>query len=75
MEPSSPMQQRRHYTQPEFLEQRLADEAHDLREQAKLLPPGAVREATSRKARQAETGSHLSDSRPEGSELNAHIQR
>ena len=69
------MQQRRHYTQPEFQEQRLADEAHDLREQAKLLPPGAVREATSRKARQAETGSHLSDSRPEGSELNAHIQR
>ena len=69
------MQQRRHYTQPEFLEQRLADEAHDLREQAKLLPPGAVREATSRTARQAETGSHLSDSRPEGSELNAHIQR
>jgi hypothetical protein len=61
MEPSSPMQQRRHYTQPEFLEQRLADEAHDLREQAKLLPPGAVREATSRKARQSETGSHLSD--------------
>ena len=69
------MQQRRHYTQPEILEQRLADEAYHLREQAKLLPPGAVREATSRKARQSETGSHLSDSRPEGSELNAHIQR
>ena len=69
------MQQRRHYTQPEIVEQGLADEAYHLREQAKLLPPGAVREATSRKARQAETGSHLSDSRPEGSELNAHIQR
>jgi hypothetical protein len=55
------MQQRRHYTQSEILEQCLADEAHCLREQAKLLPPGAVREATIRKARQAETGSHLSD--------------
>lgn len=55
------MQQRQHYTSPEILEQRLAEEAHCLREQAKLLPPGAVREATIRKARQAETGSHLSD--------------
>ena len=53
------MQQRQHYI-PEILEQRLAEEAHCLREQAKLLPPGAVREATIRKARQAETGSHLS---------------
>jgi hypothetical protein len=55
------MQQRCHYTQPEILEQGLADEACHLREQAKLLPPGAIREATIRKARQAETGSHLSD--------------
>jgi hypothetical protein len=55
------MQQRRHYVQPEILEQRFAPEAYHLREQAKLLPPGAVREATIRKARQAETGSHLSD--------------
>ena len=56
------MQQRHHYTQPEILlEHGLADEAHLLREQAELLPSGAVREATIRKARQAETGSHLSD--------------
>ena len=56
------MQQRRHYTQPGILEQRLADEAYQLlRELAKLLPPGAVREATIRRARQAETGSHLGD--------------
>ena len=56
------MQQRRRYTRPETtLEQRLADEACRLREQARLLPPGAVREATIRKARQAETGSHLSE--------------
>lgn len=62
MERSSPMQQRRRYARPETtLEQRLADEASRLREQARLLPPGAVREATIRKARQAETGSHLSE--------------
>jgi hypothetical protein len=42
------------------LEERLADEAKRLREQAKLLPPGAVREQVLRKARQAETGSHIS---------------
>jgi hypothetical protein len=48
------MQQRRHYTQPEILEQRFAEEALCLREQAKLLPPGAVREATIRRARQAQ---------------------
>lgn len=56
------MQQRRHYPRPETtLEQRLADEASRLHEQARLLPPGPVREATIRRARQAETGSHLSE--------------
>jgi hypothetical protein len=56
------MQQRRRYARPETsLEQRLADEASRLREQARLLPPGPVREATIRKARQAETGSHLTE--------------
>ena len=42
------------------LEERLAQEAKRLREEAKLLPPGIVREATLRKARQCETGSHIS---------------
>jgi hypothetical protein len=55
------MQQRRHFKLSQPLEQRLAGEAHRLREQAKLLPLGAVREATIRRARQAETGSHLSE--------------
>ncbi|MHC2282856.1 hypothetical protein ACVME8_009499 [Bradyrhizobium diazoefficiens] len=56
------MQQRRRYAPPETtLEQRLADEACRLCEQARLLPPGAVRDATMRKARQAETGSRLSE--------------
>ena len=54
-------QQRRHFKQPKTLEDRLADDAKRLREQAKLLPPGAVRDATLRKARQAETGAHMSE--------------
>lgn len=43
------------------VEKRLAEEAKHLREQAELLPPGAVREATLRKARQTETASHMSE--------------
>lgn len=54
--------QRRYFFKPaERPEQRLANEARRLREQARLLPHGAVREATIRKARQAETGSHISE--------------
>jgi hypothetical protein len=55
------MQKRRRFKQTQSLEQRLADEAVRLREQAKLLPPGLVREQVLRKARQAETGSHMSE--------------
>ena len=54
------MQQRRHFQQARSLEERLAEEADRLRQQAELLRPGAVREATLRRARQAETGSHMS---------------
>lgn len=43
------------------LEQRLASEAKRLYAEAELLPPGAVRDGLLRKARQAETGSHMSD--------------
>ena len=43
------------------LEERLAEEAKRLRQEAKLLPPGAVRDALIRKARQCETGSHMSE--------------
>jgi hypothetical protein len=52
---------RRRFKQTQSLEERLAEEAERLREEAKLLPPGAVREAVLRKARQAETGSHMSE--------------
>jgi hypothetical protein len=54
-------QQRRRFTQNISLEERLAEEAKRLRETAKLLPPGAVREAALRKARQAEVGSRMSE--------------
>jgi hypothetical protein len=52
--------QRRRFKQSQPLEARLQDEAKSLREQAQLLPPGAVREAVLRKARQAESGSQMS---------------
>jgi len=42
-------------------EERLAADARRLREEAKLFPPGAARDYTLRKARQAETGSHVSE--------------
>jgi len=42
-------------------EERLASEAARLREQARLLPVGMERESLLRKARQAETASHISE--------------
>jgi hypothetical protein len=54
-------QQRRRFKQSLCLEERLAEEAKRLREEARLLPNGALREEILRKARQAETGSHMSE--------------
>lgn len=54
------MTKRRRFKQIESLELCLAEEAQRLRAEAELLPPGVERDATSRKARQAETGSHMS---------------
>ena len=54
-------QQRRRIKQTETLEQRLTTEAKRLRAQAKLLRPGPARDAVIRKARQAETGSRMSE--------------
>jgi hypothetical protein len=54
------MQMRHRFRQSKTLEQRLAEEAQRLREQAKLLPPGALREEVLRKARQVETGAYMS---------------
>jgi hypothetical protein len=55
------MKKRRRFNHTITLEDRLSAEAKRLREEAKMLPPGAVREAPLRKARQAETGSHMSE--------------
>jgi hypothetical protein len=41
-------------------EERLAADARRLREEAKLFPPSAARDYMLRKARQAETGLHVS---------------
>jgi hypothetical protein len=54
-------EQRRRFKQVKSLEERLAEEARRLRDEAKLLPPGAVREQVLRKARQTETASHMSE--------------
>jgi hypothetical protein len=49
------------FKQIQSLEERLVEEAQRLKEEAKLLRPGPVREALLRKARQCETGSHMSE--------------
>ena len=53
--------ERRRFNQTQLLEERLAEEAKRLRAEAKLLPPGAIRDEMIRRARQAETGSHMSE--------------
>ena len=55
------MPDRHHLTQNEPLERRLADEAVRLRKQARGTPPGVERDRLLRRARQAETGSHMSE--------------
>ncbi|WP_247506894.1 hypothetical protein [Bradyrhizobium sp. 1] len=53
--------ERRRFKQTLSLEERLAQEAERLREEAKKLPHGHEREILIRKARQAETCSHMSE--------------
>jgi hypothetical protein len=55
------MVRRSRVIQSTSLELRLTQEAKRLREEALQLPPGAAREELIRKARQAETGSHMSE--------------
>jgi hypothetical protein len=55
------MFKRRCVKQEEELEAKLASEAKRSREETELLAVGAAREALIRKARQAETGSHMSE--------------
>ena len=55
------MERRRHFKQTQSLEERLSEEAKRLRAEAKMLPPGVVRDEMIRKARQAEMASHLNE--------------
>ena len=55
------MQRRRFSQKIDSLEDRLAEEAAKLRKEAKGPPPGIERERLMRRARQAETGSHMSE--------------
>ena len=63
----SAMQKRQHrspqyqhsFNEKQPLEDRLVEHATRLREEAKALPPGIVREAILRRAEQAETGAHM----------------
>ena len=54
-------ERRRRFKQTETFEQRLAQEAIRFRTAAEELPPGTARELLLRRARQAETASHMSD--------------
>ncbi|WP_213775064.1 hypothetical protein [Bradyrhizobium sp. dw_78] len=52
---------RRRFVQNGPLEERLAEEARQLREKAKTLPPGPERDTLLRRARQDEIASRLSE--------------
>ena len=53
--------QRRRFSQKQILEERLAEEAKRLRKEARGIPLGIQRERLMRRARQAETGSQISE--------------
>jgi hypothetical protein len=55
------MKRRRRSKQAMTLEERLAGEAHALREQASSMPAGDARESLLRKARQDEVTMHLTE--------------
>lgn len=52
---------RRRFKQTKSLKERLLEEAQDLREEAKLLPYGPLRDAALKKARQTEAAAHMDD--------------
>jgi len=55
------MPERRRFTQTTSLEGSLADEAKRQRKQAQGTPPGIERDRLVRRARQAETASHMTE--------------
>ena len=54
-------QQRRRFKQTQSLEQRLAEEAQRLREEAQAASPGYDRERLIRRAEQAEAALHMNE--------------
>jgi hypothetical protein len=52
---------RRRFEPTQSFEERLINEARRLHEEAEGMPPGLERDQLIRKARQAETASHMSD--------------
>jgi len=55
------MIRRRRFKQMESLQERLATFAHDMREKAAIAAPGPEREGLLKRARQADTASHLDE--------------
>ncbi|TYO61500.1 hypothetical protein FXV83_37690 [Bradyrhizobium hipponense] len=55
------MKHRRRFKQSSPLEERLAEEAERLRQEATKLPPGSRRESLLRKARLDETTAHIAE--------------
>jgi hypothetical protein len=55
------LRQRRRFMQTQPLEQRLSEEAANLRKLAQGTPPGIERERLIRRARLAETASHMNE--------------
>ena len=53
--------QRRSFKQIAPLDQRLTEEAERLRKEARGTPPGVARDKLIRRARQAETASHMQE--------------
>jgi hypothetical protein len=60
-ERSSDMLRRRRFKQTQSLQERLIQEAKRLYDEARLLPPGPVRDAALKRARQAEAAAHLDE--------------
>lgn len=52
---------RRRFKQTKSLKERLLEEAQNLRDEAKLLPHGPLRDAILKKARQTEAAVHMDD--------------
>ena len=55
------MQKRRRFKPIDPLDKRLSEEAERLRQEARDTPPGVEREGLLRRARQAETASHITE--------------